>query len=553
MKKIGNHILQILTLLLILQPLKQAPFTTTSYIDKASNTATDNFVFAEYSKDFVFGFTYYGKSVYKPLASDSLSTNNFGVQNMNPFYFASCWKSVNECVFAGYQRIEYWKFENSEQKLKKTFTYSMTNLVNANKFRVVKVIESTNYFVAGDFANIGLTRWKKTQDTKFVWFSPRESDTAECQDIIVIPKTHYIISIFDEIRNLFILDFTTMTQLSTMSAGITFEKGGRLAHITRYPSSYLVAGLQNENGSNTHIILYNYNDRTLARTVPAQTTLSTAYTVHSLAYVPDSDYLLYVVESGGKGILGLWRIDKNQAITGYKEETAGVVAKWAFWLPAKKQFLVAKESGIVLLSSDACSSDCKDDGANYNTQCSSGLLIDGCTKCHDSSNAPCSAKTGEVGTISSPKDPSTANFAGDVLLVNKNETSSDITGIFLANSNLKQVRDQENSTAALIGLICSVVFVLIILAIWIILCFKRLGRKKIEVAAYKKEMSRTTRPIWDDEELNSEEKEPVKMSNLNRINNSGEEKNSAVDNTNNDASSVGSKKNIVKEGKKLDG
>lgn len=500
----GKHILPtLLVILLTTLPSKTDPFTITKYLDKATTSSADNFVFTEYSKDFIFGLTSFGKGSYKTIASSSLSSNSFGIQNMNPFHYASCWKDSNECVFAGYHRIEYWAFENAEKKLKKVFTYGMTNLANANKFRVVKVIEGTLYFLAGDYANIGITRWKKSKDTEFYWYRTREDENGECQDMIVIPKTHFTISIFDEVRNLFIMDFTTMNGLATMSAGQNFNKGGRLAHITRHPTKYLIAGLQNENGGNTHMILYNYNDQSLARTIPAQTQFSSSYVIHGLAYATDTDYLLYAMESGTKGIFGLWRIDRNEAITGYHEETEAVVPQWATWLPAKNEFLVARNSGIVLITSDACSSDCKDTAPVFNSQCSSGILISGCTTCHDSSTPPCSAKTGEVGTIPSPKNPSDAEFKGDVLLA-KSKEKTDVTDLFLAENNLVSIRDEENKNAEIIGLVCTILFIISIILLWSFLCMRRYVKKRDETGTYNREMSRKTKPLWEDEELNSE-------------------------------------------------
>lgn len=505
MKKTTKHLKQITLIVLISSFLvsqhKTMAFTATKFMDRATQSNVDNFVFADYSKDFVFGMTSFGKVTYRSHISNSLEPSQFETLNLNPLYSASCWKETNECVFAGYKQIEYWTFENAGQQMQAKFAYGMTDMVNANKFRVVKVILGTSYFVAGDFANIGLTRWKKSEAGNFVWYKTAGSNQGECQDIIVIPQTHLSLSIFDNEGKIHIVDFTTMESPGTMTAGTQFNRGGKLAHISRYPTSFLVAGLQNEDNGNTHMLLYNYVDRNIQRTIPAQTSFSASYIVHSLAYVPDSDYLLYTLESGGNGIIGLWRIDKNQAITGYQEQSSGVISKSALWLPQKNQFLVVRSNQIDLVTSDACSSDCKDADPTFNTHCSAGLLIGSCTTCHDDSSPPCSPQAGQVGAIASPLDPSAATFSGESVSI-ADKGNANPTGIFLADNNLLPIRDQENKAAQIIGIVIAALFLLIILLLWAFFCLKRLARKKVESQAYQREAKRQTKPIWDDEELN---------------------------------------------------
>ena len=409
-----------------------------------------------FSKDYLVGISPVGKITFKLKSASGSVGTTFQLKHINPGFYASCWSDNNICVFAGSKRLEAYDLGITNTPLLKDFRHDKIQS-NNNRYQVVQILPLSKYFVALDYANLGITRWNIDDNTEYVFYLIGGNITGEGEDIEVITSTGLMLCIFDNTKDLFLLDYTTMTEIRKFhNTNKNLTDGGRAVYVERFPNLFLMSVAQkNPTPANaadtTYINHFDYNTGAL------HGYHRTTATIISGANAPDTSFILWATSSSlllqRVNFPNIFTLNDNPMFNG--DVAADTFPERVVWYPDTKKFLVIMERGLIewSIGSDdlGCGLECKYvDGASF---CTQNFVKQTCTDCSTvGDTVPCtftnadfadSSKVINLNNVVYSGASTKVTFPEDVIVV-KSEQG-------LLTANLPFTNDIDNETTSIIA------------------------------------------------------------------------------------------------------
>lgn len=232
----------------------------------------------------------------------------------------ACSTAQRKCILGADFIFKEYTLDPSVRELKNSKIYKVRDQSQFRIYSKVAFIEGTEYFLASSLSKYGVNRFKLGKDDNFAQLMFKEmSDTLECIDLLVIPKSKYALVSFSGYHKLMLIDFIDMTEVRAIAG-----RAGFLAHLTADISEgYFVSAVEN------HITKYKLTDGTKVAT------LMTDYVVTGVRNVENTDFVIvatweqvFVFNFAGSDPV-VWNTNPYYYRTLGKQMTAGVLWKQA--------------------------------------------------------------------------------------------------------------------------------------------------------------------------------------------------------------------------------
>lgn len=311
-------------------------------------------------------------------------SHSFKLAKINPAWMVSCWKDSNKCVFAGESELNLW-YVGSDPSKEQVFSYGDKNNIRSNKFQAVRVIPDTDYFFAGDYKNLSITRWISTDATQVAEYQVGGDEASECETLIYIRGTPLLLVGFDNSDPIIVLDITSMSLTREINGASTYDES-KCDQIDYYTAEFRLVCAQQLVDDSFEINLYNYSDGTTVSNYagpPLSAVMPGEVVVHTVSAIEGAPFFIVVFKFN---ILFLRMSDKDtMALAQAQISGSANNFQTAQWFAPENYWLVTLVHGqelIRAIQAPFCSPECTG-GAGDNCEADQPFFSEGCTTCTD--------------------------------------------------------------------------------------------------------------------------------------------------------------------------